>query len=657
MPKTWGNTRGAHRIALLVGSLGCGCTTTPGREETHPIRAHWLEGCPPPSGGAPAEFDIEALGDFPPSAETHEVLLSAGTERLVVPASTLGATVEATAGATRFHGVGLTDPERSMDVSLWPVAEACVLYAGDGVRYPGTGQGVGLAAFGDSSALLAVGGEPDSRIATGALTIDLGTGRATSVSAEDGPRAWRAGGTVTPFGRDLLVAGGYDPVHGREVLASAEVFDAATRRFLPDKIPLAGARERHAAVVLASGETLLVGGAGADGSPLRTLEAVLPATRRYRIGGLAELRTARLDPVALRLSDGRVLVAGGTAADGAPVGTLEWLTPDGSAVDLDQPAPASPGAAPRGRAFAAMPGGGVLTVGCTVSQSGATPPCRDPCAAGAGCPDSYWITKEGRADRLPDPRGLDVTDPVLVPGSDGRPWLVAAAAGAAPGAGSRVLRRFDPWLAEFAREPSLPAPLDGPPLLAGGAPTPPRFVAVDAGLFVWLLRDPQDGHPVLAGFRHGTRTPFAQRVAPLLLGDTEGIALDRTPILSDGPGKDAWRDAATGTVVLTPDAAATLVITDVTYADVRLGLDVRAGAPPVVHLGSSAYGSGACGWPSAPTTGPLTATLARVGGDVRLTIAGASRSCRGPSGRVSIRLQASTTRVEIASITVNRGAP
>src|SRR6185436_15032362 len=79
---------------------------------------------------------------------------------------------------------------------------------------------------------------------------------------------------------------------------------------------------------LASGETLLVGGTDVGTSALVGLESISPETGTYRVAGLNRLKDGRTNPRVIRLTDDRVLVAGGMRSDGTPLDTLEWFSPD-----------------------------------------------------------------------------------------------------------------------------------------------------------------------------------------------------------------------------------------------------------------------------------------------------------------------------------------
>lgn len=87
---------------------------------------------------------------------------------------------------------------------------------------------------------------------------------------------------------------------------SAEVFDPATRTFLP-AAPMATARTGHAGVLLDDGTVLVAGGWGGDF--LSSAELYDPATRTFAATG--SMAVARDGFTATKLRDGRVLVVGG----------------------------------------------------------------------------------------------------------------------------------------------------------------------------------------------------------------------------------------------------------------------------------------------------------------------------------------------------------
>lgn len=577
------------------------------------------------------QINLDALGDFDPSLITHAVLdESTSAAPLTIPVATRAVVADVTNGFGEWTGIGAVGDSGAIGVSLWPAGATCPLAASSTYPTQASGQSFGVAP--DSGLVLVSGGTASD--ATSALALDVDTGVTTVIPSEDGPRTRREAATTTEFGADLLVAGGRDP-ETSEPLGSADVFDATSLSFQVNRVELESPRADHAAVVLASGETLLVGGVGSDGNPLRTIEAISPSTRQYRISGLTDLEVARKNPSALRLSDDRVLVAGGVDGSNDPVELLEWLTADGSRIDQESSALATADeSATTGRAFAEMPGGGVLVVGgCRLLGAG-NPPCDAPCSGGAGCASDevLWLTRDGTPTVLPDALDVTAATPFLVAGEEGRPWLLADGPN-----GGRVLRRFNPWEGTFV-------PADTPVTV----PQDPdaRALATDPGLIVWLGGENAGDLPSLTAYRHGTRGPFTDAIAPLLLGSTDGLSLDR-PL---GPG--VARDSNDGDVLLTT-AGAALIVTDTTYADVSVAVDVRAGAPPTITLADRAYGDGSCPWPAAPEP-PFTAELDRIGAEVRLTIAGKTQVCPGNSGRVSVSIVGTGETVDVRSVAVRR---
>ena len=107
------------------------------------------------------------------------------------------------------------------------------------------------------------------------------------------------------------------------VLNSAELFDTVSRTFLPAG-NLTAHRDRHAAVVLASGKVLVIGGVNSILVPLilfpgptmpwliSSTEIFDPATERFLPA--ATMQFARDEPTATLLPNGKVLVIGGGVA-------------------------------------------------------------------------------------------------------------------------------------------------------------------------------------------------------------------------------------------------------------------------------------------------------------------------------------------------------
>lgn len=121
----------------------------------------------------------------------------------------------------------------------------------------------------------------------------------------------RAGhvGVALPNGRVLVAGGANDNTR----LASAEIFDPASRSWSAAP-SMASQRYGHAAVALADGRVLVLGGHSLD-QPcnetwiLKSAEIYDPASGAW--SSAASMNVARNSPAAIRLADGRVLVAGG----------------------------------------------------------------------------------------------------------------------------------------------------------------------------------------------------------------------------------------------------------------------------------------------------------------------------------------------------------
>ena len=112
-------------------------------------------------------------------------------------------------------------------------------------------------------------------------------------------------------GKVLLVGG--DGLHEDERLTTAELYDPATGRFAATgsmHVP----RNTHSAVLLQDGRVLVMGGSSAGRYPSAHIEASAeiydPATGRFSMTG--SMNTARHKQAAVLLSDGRVLVVGGS---------------------------------------------------------------------------------------------------------------------------------------------------------------------------------------------------------------------------------------------------------------------------------------------------------------------------------------------------------
>ncbi len=131
------------------------------------------------------------------------------------------------------------------------------------------------------------------------------------------PRASHAAARL-PDGR-VLVAGGWD---GSGPTATAEVYDPRTDAWTRVG-DMTTARASGIAVPLADGRVLMVGGGRGRLGNLASVEAFDPATSTFSVVGSA----ATNHYLATRLADGRVLLTGGEGADGSILATSEILDP------------------------------------------------------------------------------------------------------------------------------------------------------------------------------------------------------------------------------------------------------------------------------------------------------------------------------------------
>src|ERR1700737_417633 len=134
--------------------------------------------------------------------------------------------------------------------------------------------------------LVSLGHTTTLRLALAAVLLMAADGRATATGSMATARYFHTAAVLADG--TVLVVGGYG---GGGPLASAEIYDPATRTFSPTG-NLAAARYLHTAMVLADGTVLVVGGYGV-GAYLASAEIYDPATRTFSPTG--SLATARYD--------------------------------------------------------------------------------------------------------------------------------------------------------------------------------------------------------------------------------------------------------------------------------------------------------------------------------------------------------------------------
>lgn len=158
----------------------------------------------------------------------------------------------------------------------------------------------------DGRVLIAGGWTGGSRLTA---TTELYDPERGTVTAGPPMRTPRGGSTATPLGRGrFLFAGG---TRGGQVVASAEIFDSASRRFLRTG-SMRTPRSAHSATPLPGGRVLIAGGNDDSDVVLSSTEIYHPRTGRFSRGPRMTIQRYKHAAVALR--DGSVLLVGGSNA-------------------------------------------------------------------------------------------------------------------------------------------------------------------------------------------------------------------------------------------------------------------------------------------------------------------------------------------------------
>lgn len=561
---------------------------------------------------------VYAGGDFEASADQAPVarfFLRDLGQGAALPETSRAFIVDVSQRDAAWRGLANVGARGPVNVLVWPSEASCSL-GGDIERRTGTTLGV------VGRQLLVAGGRAEGGSQVPHTFVgDLSTGLVVRLPFGLGTR--RSNPSVTEFRSSTdpdgpspaLVAGGHDPDSDTpdvplRALATAEIYvpkigaPSDIGDFDRERIDLSEPRARHGAVVLASGETLLVGGRGPNG-PLRTMEIIDPASRRTHTAGVALLSVARESPTVLRLASGEILVAGGLDAEKAEVPTLEWFSPDASR-PTKRPSALVTGVE---RAFVPLEAGGALAV---VKPAGNTP----------GFKSVWVISADGTLD-AGEPIDPSVLDTVrLFAGTEGAPMLWT---------GQRWMR-WSPWLGRFETVANGTAP--------GGLPTGPRLDVAngDPGLALWLDDRENDGMSVV-GYRFATRMPFAAVPAPLLIDGTTHLAPDRLATAATSIRFDAELGLVLG-------SGASAFLTDLTFANVTIDLDITSNAPTIVlrpERGTELeVGGASCAFAQ---TAKTSLRVVRSGRTVTVIVDGAAaRACPvelEPNVRVSIGLRGS----------------
>jgi hypothetical protein len=539
------------------------------------VTAYVPRGCGD-AGGARVTFT--GLGDFPQTTAASEVVTLGATDAPLsaLPAETRQIVLTPVSDAGPWAGSALVPDGGPVNVLTLPLGRACSLSVQPGTAFTNLG-------LEDPTHALVLGGSVPY------FVVDLGTGVVTQFPSSF-PSLNNA--TVSPFGADVLIAGGYS--------LSTEEAQQTAHRFTPlpsglppappyDTIELVNVRTQHTAVTLPDGRVLLVGGWDLVRllPDIEILDPRLPATDGSK-AVTATLVTGRLSPTVLALPNGQVFVGGGTDTSGRPVDGVEWLGPNPAlagdyislgAGTLCNSAPAE--------GFAPTEGGSVLAV------IGTQPT--------AGCSNVHLLRPWGSApDRavIEDAPGFPFpnvpTTLALLDGAEASPLLIADGA----------IARWNPWTATFA------------PLGSTGATVPVSAAlsfAPSPGLALWIGEDGS-----VYTFRFDTHGEYATDVAhgPYLVTDDQFTAPDR---LLDG-GFNAGEGARL------PNGA-TAWISDETFAAVTASVGLPDGGSASLVLRDPAGREVVCGATAVAALGSVE--LVRAGASVSATADGTALSCSG----------------------------
>ncbi len=168
-----------------------------------------------------------------------------------------------------------------------------------------------------NGSVLVTGGSSRSTTVRSAELFDSTTGTFQSLPDMTTERYFHTA-TRLPSGEVLIVGGsGGAGAHG--ATATAETFDPVTKTFRATDGPLAKARAFHTATLMSDGTVLIAGGTGTDTYDLSEIELYDPATRKFTT--VATLSTKRSNHTAVRIAgtsstSDDVLIAGGKSPDG-----------------------------------------------------------------------------------------------------------------------------------------------------------------------------------------------------------------------------------------------------------------------------------------------------------------------------------------------------
>ena len=459
--------------------------------------------------------------------------------------------------------------------------------------------------------IILVAGRSGAGVGVPPFVADLGTGVVTQLEAA--PPSPRNYASVTPYGDGALIAGGENPMLG-EVEDTAFVYTPGMGFGAEIPLMAGGQREKHAAVALPDGRTLLVGGVA--GSVFVTTLEVLDPTKpvmEQDTAAPASLKVGRANPTVLVLPTGQVFIGGGIGRGGVPVPTMEWLT--------------LPGLTSAGQADLCSAG---MVQGFAATEEGAVLAVMGPGPPKAGCSNVHLVRPPAGGspavvEEAPvlDPPPLRIH---MFQGAQASPVLVTD---------SSTLR-WNPWSATFVSLGANAAGLSVPTAASASA---------SPGLALWLG---EDDH--LWALRFDTRGPYATDFVHPSELDTDDLytAPDRLA------GADVSFSVATGASLA---HGASLFLTDATYEGVTASVTLRQRGDVTFVLRDPLGHETTC--TATDVAEAATVTLVRSGASVSLSVgSGPPASCPSTldaAARVAVGLRGPAMGTSVVhALTVTR---
>lgn len=376
----------SFRLAAWLSVLGLGGCEAAQEVSVWPIALRQVGDC---NVGVPSQIELVALGDFP--SRVYALPDSGAIDDVRFDLRQLLVRVTTPLGVAEGRRVwkGPLSVPSGDEQSVWlmrPDGPSCPL--GDAAL--NVKGGAVVAPLAEGGALLAGGSETETLGSSNALLLVEGQGFRSDV--EGGMLLRRAYATATALEDAVVIAGGTADLRAG-AHDTYEVFEPKAARFVAARSgKLAAARMQHAAVRLPDGRVLLIGGrAEASGPPLASVEILDLERGASQLLMQSGLQVARALPSAFLLDSGRVLVAGGRAADGTVVASVEVFEPQEQRFELrlnDLPARAEV-------SVAALPGARLAWLSCDHSAQ----------AQGAQC--ELWLIHEARGELHATPVALD----------------------------------------------------------------------------------------------------------------------------------------------------------------------------------------------------------------------------------------------------------